>query len=143
MIVDDSTEAVIQRMIEGMRSFIMEDKNGNSISGSGSSSNSNSNNSTISPVLSALFHLKIKTLQSAPREPAKLEQIIKTKEKQQKNEDNKARHIVDIQKLVTEIDMLKFVLFLVNRNNKKRVSRVASLFLPFIFRCLSLPYSFL
>jgi hypothetical protein len=113
-IVDDSTEAVIQRMIESLRSFIREDNNGNSISGGRSS------NSIISPALSALFHLKIRTLQNAPRHPSKLERMIKAKERQHKNEDNKARYIEDIQRLVTEIEMLKFVLFLVNRNNNNR-----------------------
>jgi hypothetical protein len=115
IIVDDSTEAVIQRMIEGLRSYIREDNNGNSISG-------DSSNSIISPVLTTLSHIKIQTLQNAPRDACKLGQIIKAKERQQMNEDNKARHIQDIQTSVTEIDMLKFVLFLVNRNNKKVMS---------------------
>jgi hypothetical protein len=53
------------------------------------------------------------TLQNAPRDPSKLEQIIKAKER----ENEKARHIEDTQRLVTQIEMLKFVLFLVNRNN--------------------------
>jgi hypothetical protein len=61
--------------------------------------------------------LQIKTLlQNAPRGAAKLEQIIKTKERQ----NEKARHIEETERLVTEMEMLKFVLYLVNRNNRRR-----------------------
>ena len=67
-----------------------------------------------SSVVNRDFKLKIKTLQNAPRDPSKLEQIIKAKER----ENDKARHIEDTQRLVTEIEMLKVVLFLVNRNTR-------------------------
>jgi hypothetical protein len=98
-IIDDSTtEAVIQRMIEAKRSFIREDPEG----------------IPISSVTKRHFQLEIQTLQSAPRDAVKLEQIIKAKER----ENDKARHIYDIQRLVTEIEMLKFVLFLVNRRKQ-------------------------
>jgi hypothetical protein len=83
-------------MIEAMRSFIREDPKG----------------IQISSVTKRHFQLEINTLQNAPRDPSKLEQIIKAKER----ENDKARHIYDIQRLVTEIEMLKFVLYLVNRN---------------------------
>jgi hypothetical protein len=94
-IIDDSIEAVIQRMIEDKRSFIKEDPEG----------------IPISSVTKRHFQLQIQTLQNAPRDAFKLEQIIKAKERQ----NEKARHIEDTQRLVTEIEMLKFVLFLVNR----------------------------
>jgi hypothetical protein len=106
IIVYDSTESVIQRMIQGMRNFIREDKNGNSISDS----------SIISPVLVSLFHFKIQTLQNAPRDPSKLEQIIRAKESQ-KNDDNKARHVQDIQRQDAVIEMLKVILYQVRRND--------------------------
>jgi hypothetical protein len=102
-IIDDSTtEAVIQRMIEAKRSFIREDPEG----------------IQISSVTKRHFQLQIETLQNAPRDASKLGQIIKTKERQ----NEKARHIEETERLVTEIEMLKVVLFLVNRNNRRRRS---------------------
>jgi hypothetical protein len=86
IIDDDSTEAVIQRMIEDKRSFIREGPEG----------------IQISSVTKRHFQLQIETLQNAPRDASKLEQIIKTKERQ----NEKARHIYDIQRLVTEIDRI-------------------------------------
>jgi len=60
--------------------------------------------------------LKIKTLlQNAPRDVDKLERLLKVKERQ--NEES--RHIEDTQRLVTEIEMLKVVLILVCRNNRR------------------------
>jgi hypothetical protein len=100
-IIDSSTEAVISKMIEAMQKFIHEEKEG----------------IPLSSVTKRHFQLEIKTLQNAPRDPSKLEQIIKAKER----ENAKARHIYDIQRLVTEIEMLKVVLFLVNRNNRRTI----------------------
>jgi hypothetical protein len=57
--------------------------------------------------------LKIKTLQNAPRDPDKLERLLKANERQK----DEAMHIDDTQRLVTEIEMLKIVLYLVCRNN--------------------------
>jgi hypothetical protein len=97
-------------MIDGMRSYIRENENGDAISGN--------SNTIISPVLTSLFHLKMQTLQNAPRDPSKLKQLIKAKERErekQKN-DNKARCIEDNQRDLAETDMLKFVLFLVSGN---------------------------
>jgi hypothetical protein len=98
---DSTTEAVIQRMIEDKRSFIREDQE-------------EEEGIPISSVTKRHFQLQIKTLQSAPRDPSKLEQITKAKERQ----NEKARHIEDTERLVTEIEMLKVVLFLVNRNTR-------------------------
>lgn len=58
------------------------------------------------------FNLQTKTLQNAPRDPDKLREILKEKQK----EYDKAEDSKDIERLVTEIEMLKYVLFLVNRN---------------------------
>jgi hypothetical protein len=59
-----------------------------------------------SSVVNRDFKLKIKTLlQNAPRDPDKLERLLKVKERQ--NEE--AIHIDDTQRLVTEIEMLKVV----------------------------------
>jgi hypothetical protein len=59
--------------------------------------------------------LEIKTLQNAPGDPDKLERLLKIKQRQ--NEE--ARHIEETQRLVTEIEMLKVVLYLVDRNNRR------------------------
>jgi hypothetical protein len=53
--------------------------------------------------------LQIKTLQNAPGDPDKLERLLKAKER----EKEEAMHIDDTQRLVTEIEMLKVVLYLV------------------------------
>jgi hypothetical protein len=50
-------------------------------------------------------------LQNAPRDEDKLRELLKLKEK----ENEKATHIEDTQRLVTEIEMLKVVLYLVSR----------------------------
>jgi acylphosphatase len=94
---DDSTvEAVLQGKVEAMRKFIREEKEG----------------IPLSSVTKRHCELQIKTLQNAPKDRSKLEQIIKAKER----ENEKARHIDDTQRLVTEIEMLKLEFFLVNKN---------------------------
>jgi hypothetical protein len=63
-----------------------------------------------SPPVNEHFKLQIKTLQNAPRDPEKLEQLLKARERQKEE----AMHIEDTQTLVTEIEMLKVVLNLVS-----------------------------
>jgi hypothetical protein len=92
---NDSTEAVIQRIIEAKPKFINEDKEG----------------MPLSSVTKRHFQLQMNTLQNAPRDVEKLQQIIKAKE----SENDKATHFDDTQRLVTELGMLKFVIFLVRR----------------------------
>jgi hypothetical protein len=48
-------------------------------------------------------------LQNAPRDEDKFRELLKLKEKQNEQE---ATHIEDTQRLVTEIEMLKLVLYL-------------------------------
>jgi hypothetical protein len=55
----------------------------------------------------AHLELQIKTLQNAPRDPDKLERLLKTKRRQKEE----AMHSEDTERLVTEIEMLKVVLF--------------------------------
>ena len=55
-------------------------------------------------------------LEMQPSYTAKLEQVIKAKE----TENEKATHTDDTIRLVTEIEMLKIMLYLVNRNNDNR-----------------------
>jgi thiamine pyrophosphate-dependent acetolactate synthase large subunit-like protein len=59
------------------------------------------------------FNLQTKTLQDAPRDPDKLRELLKEKLKEYETaEDSEV-----IEDLATEIEMLKYVLFLVNRNS--------------------------
>jgi hypothetical protein len=55
---------------------------------------------------------QIKTLQNAPRHPDYSERLLKIKRRQKEE----AKHIEDTERLVTEIEMLKVVLFLACRN---------------------------
>ena len=100
-LAEKEQEAVIQRKSEAMQRFIREDPE---------------QSIQISSVTKRHFQLQIKTLQNAPRDVAKLEQIIKAKERQ--NEE--ATHFEDTQRLVTEIEMLKVVLYLVSRDKRKK-----------------------
>ena len=60
------------------------------------------------------FELEIETLQSAPRDEGKLRELLKLKERRYEH----ATHIEDTQRLVTEIEMLKVVLYLVRRKQQ-------------------------
>jgi hypothetical protein len=64
----------------------------------------------MNPVVKKHFELQIKTLQNAPGDPEKLEQLLKARERQKEE----AMHIEETQRLVTEIEMLKVVLNLVS-----------------------------
>jgi hypothetical protein len=94
----DSTEVAIHKMIEASQKMINEQLN--------------------SPPVNEHFKLQIKTLQNAPRDPDKLERLLKVKTRQKEE----AMHIEDTQRLVTEIEMLKVVLYLVCRNRSGRES---------------------
>jgi hypothetical protein len=59
-----------------------------------------------------LYELQVKTLQNAPTDKVELEKLLELKQKQKE----KATYIEDTERLVTEIEMLKVVLYLVNRN---------------------------
>lgn len=60
-----------------------------------------------------LYELQIKTLRGAPRDAKQLEWLIRRKEREKKE----AKYIWDTETLMTEIEMLKVLLYLVNRNN--------------------------
>jgi hypothetical protein len=91
----DSTEVAIQKMIEASQRMINEQLN--------------------SPPVNEHFKLQIKTLQNAPRDADKLRLLLEVKQRQKEEAD----HIEETQRLVTEIEMLKVVLFLVCRNRGK------------------------
>jgi hypothetical protein len=69
----------------------------------------------INPAVKRHLELEIRTLQNAPRHADKLRRLLETKQRQKEEAD----HIEDTQRLVTEIEMLKVVLFLVCRNRGK------------------------
>ena len=54
------------------------------------------------------------TLQNAPRYADKLRRLLEVKQRQKEEAD----HIEDTQRLVTEIEMLKVVLYLVSRKQQ-------------------------
>ena len=60
------------------------------------------------------FELEIETLQNAPRDGGKLRELLKLKERQYEQ----ATHIEVTQRLVTEIEMLKSILYLVSRKQQ-------------------------
>jgi hypothetical protein len=79
------------------------------------------------------WELEIETLQSAPRDPDKLEWLLKVKERQ--NEE--ARHIEGTQKGSYRIEMLKFVFGKgrKDRRNKKKgwKSKLSTLYVKYYF----------
>ena len=68
----------------------------------------------LNTVMKKHLELEIKTLQNAPRDAAKLRRLLEIKQRQKEE----AMHIEDTQRLVTEIEMLKVVLFLVSRKQQ-------------------------
>jgi hypothetical protein len=84
----DSTEQVIQRMIEGTQKMIRVNNN----------DSQQEPELRISSAAKRHFELEIETLQNAPRDEEKLRQLSKLKERQ----NEQATHIEDTQRLVTE-----------------------------------------
>jgi hypothetical protein len=68
----------------------------------------------INPVMKRHLELEIKTLQNAPRDADKLRKLLEIKQRQKEE----AMHIEDTERLVTEIEMLKVVLYLVSRKSR-------------------------
>ena len=68
----------------------------------------------INSVIKKHLELEIKTLQNAPRDADKLTKLLEIKQRQKEEAD----HIEDTQKLVTEIEMLKVVLYLVSMKSQ-------------------------
>ena len=68
----------------------------------------------INPIMKKHLELEIKTLQNAPRDADKLRRLLEVKQRQKEEAD----HIEDTQRLVTEIEMLKVVLYLVSRKSR-------------------------
>ena len=94
------TEVAIQKMIDANQRM----------------SKMNSQGEGMSSPLKRHLELEIRTLEKAPRDEEKLERLLHVKKKQK----DESMHIEDTQCLVTEIEMLKVVLYLVCRRNKRR-----------------------
>jgi predicted nucleic acid-binding protein len=90
----DSTEAVIQELIDECQRNIDEQYN-NSL------------------VINEYLRKKMKTLQNAPKDLKKLERLLKAKER----ECRKAKYVLDIESLVAEIEVLRVIRYLINRND--------------------------
>ncbi len=92
---DLATEIVIQEMIEAAQRMIKVNNN-----------SQQEPEIPINPATKRDCELQIETLQNAPRDESNLGELLKLKEK----ENERATHIEDTQRLVTEIEMLKVVL---------------------------------
>jgi hypothetical protein len=92
----DSTEVVIQELIDEYQRNIDEQSN--------------------SLVADEYLKQKMKTLQHAPRDLKKLEKLLKAKER----ECRKAKYLLDIESLVAEIEVLRVIRYLINRNVVRR-----------------------
>jgi hypothetical protein len=90
----DSTEVVIQELINECQRSIDEQYN-NSL------------------VANEYLKQKMNTLQNAPRDLKKLERLLKAKER----ECRKAKYALDIESLVAEIEVLRIIRYLINRND--------------------------
>lgn len=108
-------EAVIQRTIEGIQMLMNPQYNNNNSQRlrdkeeGQSSTAASSSLIEINPVAKRHWELQIQILQDSPRDADKLKAILEVKEK----EHEKATDSEEIERLVTEIEMFKFVLFLV------------------------------
>jgi hypothetical protein len=103
----DSTEVAIQKMIEASQGMI--DVN-SQVGGEAREGG------RINPVMKRHLELEIKTLRNAPRDADNLRRLLELKQRQKEE----AMHIEDKQRLVTEIEMLKVVLYLVSRKSEKK-----------------------
>jgi DNA-binding FrmR family transcriptional regulator len=104
----DSTEVAIQKMIEASQRMITINNSNQAIEAAAWRG--------MNPAIKKHLELQIKTLQNAPRDPDKLERLLKVKRRQKEE----ATERENTERLVTEIEMLKVVLFLVCRNIRGR-----------------------
>jgi hypothetical protein len=103
--IHDSTEVAIQKMIDASQRMIDVNSQvtGEAKDGWG-----------INTVMKKHLELEIRTLQNAPRDADKLRRLLELKQRQKEEAD----HIEDTQRLVTEIEMLKVVLYLMCRKQR-------------------------
>ena len=103
--VHDPTEVAIQKMIKASQSMLDVNSQGGERAAAGGGGGG------MNPVMKRHLELEIKTLQNAPRDADKLRRLLQIKQRQKEE----AMHNEDTQRLVTEIEMLKVVLYLVSR----------------------------
>jgi hypothetical protein len=103
--IHDPTEVAIQKMIEASQRMIdvQSQVTGEAKDGWG-----------LNPIMKKHLELEIRTLQNAPRDADKLRRLLESKQRQKEEAD----HIEETQRLVTEIEMLKVVLYLVSRKSQ-------------------------
>ena len=99
--IHDSTEVAIQKMIDASQEIITMGSQGE-LGG-------------MSLPMKKHLELEIKILENAPRDAAKLRKLLQIKQRQKEEAD----HIEDTHRLVTEIEMLKVVLYLVSRKQQQ------------------------
>jgi hypothetical protein len=104
-VYDSTIEKAIEKKIEGIRIFL------NPQYGNTTPEEEVARVIKINPATKKYCELKIKILQDAPRDADKLREILKAKQK----EYDKAQDSIDIERLFSEIETLKFVQFLVKR----------------------------
>ncbi|MDQ3838633.1 MAG: hypothetical protein M3297_05120 [Thermoproteota archaeon] len=104
--IHDSTEVAIQKMIDAsLRMLDVHSQLPGEAAGEGWG---------INPAMKRHLELEIRTLQNTPRDADKLRRLLEIKQRQKEE----AMHIEDTQRLVTEIEMLKVVLYLVSRKQQ-------------------------
>ncbi len=96
-------EKHVNRMVEGIRVFL------NPQYGNTTPEEEAAAAIKINPATKKYAELKIKILQDSPRDADKLRKILQAKQE----EYDKVQDCEDIEKLITEIDMLRYLLFLV------------------------------
>ena|ERR671918_899525 len=102
--IHDPTEVAISKMIDASQRMI--------------TMNSQGELGGMSPPLKRHLALQIKTPDTAPRDAEKLERLLKAKRRQKEE----AMYIEDTQRLVTEIEMLKVLLYVVRRTSSRNRS---------------------
>ena len=108
--IDESMEAVIQRKVQIIQEFIKP--------------NPECSGSSINPAIRKHLEREIDILKNAPRDAVKLERIIEEKESRRKYDTS--LNIVDLHNLVSEIEILKFVFYLANRENHNSTAAAAA-----------------
>jgi hypothetical protein len=101
----DFVEEHVNKMIMGIRTFL------NPLYGNTTPEEEAAAAIKISLATRKYAELKIKMLHDSPRDAVKLKEILQAKQR----EYRKAQDSDVIERLVTEIDMLEYLLFLVNR----------------------------
>jgi methyl coenzyme M reductase beta subunit len=99
-LIHDPINVAIQKMIESSERMLRMNSQGGELGGG------------MSPLIKRHLELEIKTLENAPRDADRIERLLQIKQRQKEE----AMHIEETERLVTEIEMLKVVLYLESRS---------------------------